>query len=235
MIVSSMKCMRSSPRLASSSWSMWIVRTGQPFLASVSAVARPCGGDEIADGLAGEFRLAGKLGEIGGHARAAAGGAGCDDGDQLVAGTRDEELQLAVLVNRSERGHRRGALAVLAQALGPELHVPAREAFEPVGIGHHHGDALAARLARSATASAAPTAAGTSAGGRRSSTGASAAAAPVRMAVDVEAEHGGGQQAHIGEHGKAAADAGVVVEHRNADGRRAARAAHCACRLSPAR
>src|SRR6202008_3722659 len=42
MIVSSMKCISNSPRLVSSSLSTWMVRTGQPFLASVSAVARPC-------------------------------------------------------------------------------------------------------------------------------------------------------------------------------------------------
>src|SRR5262245_42188367 len=90
------------------------------------------GGGEVADGLAGEIRLARELGEIGGHARTAAGGGGSDDGDQLVARAGDVELQLAMLVNRPERGDGRGALAVLAQALGPQLHVPAREAFEPV-------------------------------------------------------------------------------------------------------
>ena len=67
-------------------------------------------------------------------------GAGGDDGEQLVARAGDEELQLAVLIDRAERGDRRRALAVLAEALGPELHVPAREALEPVGIGHQDRD-----------------------------------------------------------------------------------------------
>ena len=42
MIVSSMKCINSAPRLVSSSVTTCMVRTGQPFFASVSAVARPC-------------------------------------------------------------------------------------------------------------------------------------------------------------------------------------------------
>src|SRR5262245_32398863 len=82
------------------------------------------GSGEVANGLAGEFQLTRELGEIGGHARTAAGGGGGDDGDQLVARAGDVELQLAMLIDRSERGDGRRALAVLAQALGPELHVP---------------------------------------------------------------------------------------------------------------
>ena len=62
MMVSSMKCMSSSPRLASSSRSILIVRTGLPFLASVSAVARPLRGNEIADGFSGKAGFAGQLG-----------------------------------------------------------------------------------------------------------------------------------------------------------------------------
>src|SRR5580765_6525107 len=41
MMVSNMKCIISSPRLSSLSLLTWIVRTGQPFFASVSPVARP--------------------------------------------------------------------------------------------------------------------------------------------------------------------------------------------------
>src|SRR5205085_7660095 len=61
-------------------------------------------GDEIAHGFAGEIRLARKLREIGGNARTAAGGADSDDGEQLVARPRIVELQLAVLIDRPERG-----------------------------------------------------------------------------------------------------------------------------------
>ena len=171
MIVSSMKCISSSPSAASSSVSRWMVRTGQPFLASVSAVARPCAATRSPMVLPAKSGSPRELGELGVDARAAAGGADRDDGEQLVARAGDEELKLAVLVDRAERGERRRALAVLAEAFGPELHVPAGEALQPVGIGHHHRDRLAAA---SATASAAPTAAGTSAGGLPASTGASA-------------------------------------------------------------
>ncbi len=45
--------------------------------------------------------------------------------NELVARAREEELLLAVLIDRPERCDRRGALAVLAEALGPELHIPA--------------------------------------------------------------------------------------------------------------
>ena len=58
--------------------------------------------------------------------------------------------------------------------------------LEPVGIGHHHGDGLAACCA-SATTSAAPSAAGTSAGGLPASTGASAVGGAVADRADVEA------------------------------------------------
>ena len=54
--------------------------------------------------------------------------------NELVVRAGVEQLQLRVLVDRPERAERRRALAVLAEALGPELHEPAREALEPVGI-----------------------------------------------------------------------------------------------------
>src|SRR5262245_22277665 len=52
-------------------------------------------GDEIADGLAGEIRLARKPREVVRNARAAAGGADGDDGEQLVTRAGEIELQLA--------------------------------------------------------------------------------------------------------------------------------------------
>src|SRR4030065_533965 len=55
------------------------------------------------------------------------GGKGAD-GKQFVARPAEIELHLAVLVDRPERRHRRGAPAVLAAALGPQLHVPTRAA-----------------------------------------------------------------------------------------------------------
>ena len=47
------------------------------------------------------------------------------------------ELELAVLVDRAERRDRRRPLAVLAEALAPELHIPGGEARQPVAIGQH--------------------------------------------------------------------------------------------------
>ena len=101
MIVSSMKCISSSPRLVSSSCSMWMVRTGQPFLASVSAVARPCAATRSPMVLPAKSGSPASAARSAVDARAAAGGAGGDDGEQLVARAGDEELQLAVLVDRA--------------------------------------------------------------------------------------------------------------------------------------
>src|SRR5216684_8208823 len=92
-------------------------------------------GDEVAHRLIPEIGLAGERREFLVDARPATGGADRDDGKELVARPGDEELELAVLVDRPERADRRRALAVLAEALGPQLHVPARAALEPVGVG----------------------------------------------------------------------------------------------------
>ena len=127
---------------------MWMVRTGQPFLASVSAVARPCAATRS------PMVLPAKSGSPASCARSAS-----------MRGPRPA-APMVMTVNSLSRGpamkswswlcwstgpsarDRRRALAVLAEALGPELHVPAREAFEPVGIGHHHGDRLVAERDR---------------------------------------------------------------------------------------
>src|SRR5262245_24859537 len=50
----------------------------------------------------------------------------------------ETELKLAVLINRTERCDRRRSLAVLAEALAPELHIPGGEAREPIAIGQHY-------------------------------------------------------------------------------------------------
>src|SRR5436190_2073127 len=52
--------------------------------------------------------------------------------------------RLAVLIDGAQRRHRRRALALLAEAFGPELHPPFGEALEPVGIGHGDGDRFSA-------------------------------------------------------------------------------------------
>ena len=88
--------------------------------------------DKVADGLAGEVGLAREPREVIRDARTTAGGADGDDGEQLVTRPGDEELELAVLVDRPDGAYRGRALAVLAETLGPELDVPARKALEPV-------------------------------------------------------------------------------------------------------
>ena len=95
MIVSSMKCISNSPRLPRRACRYGCVRTGQPFFASVSAVARPSRRDQIADGLAGEIRLAGELARArrrcAGRCPARVDG---DDGEQLVARAGDDRAAL---------------------------------------------------------------------------------------------------------------------------------------------
>ena len=102
--------------------------------------------DQVAGGMAGEIIGAGELGEVGRHARAAAGAILADHGDEVLRRAVEIELELAVLVDRAKRRDRRGALAVLAEALAPELHIPGGEARQAVGIRKHHGGADAALL-----------------------------------------------------------------------------------------
>src|SRR3712207_9346732 len=64
------------------------------------------------------------------HERPLPGHARGEHRKELVVGAREVELELAVLVDRPDGGHRLGALAVLADALGPELHPPAGERSE---------------------------------------------------------------------------------------------------------
>src|SRR5262245_17296979 len=77
------------------------------------------GRDQIADRLAGKTGLTRELGKLAVDARALSRFADRDDGKELVARAGDEQLQLAVLIDRPERRQRRGALAVLAEALRP--------------------------------------------------------------------------------------------------------------------
>ena len=85
----------------------------------------------------------GPLGELLVHDRPEPCDAGRDDREELVVRAGEVELQLAVLIDRADGGDGLRAFAVLAQAFGPELHPPAGEALEPVGIGHRHRDVLA--------------------------------------------------------------------------------------------
>ena len=186
-------------------------------MASVSAVARPCAATKSPIVLPAKSGSPQRLANSASMRGPAPGSPNGHDREQLVARAGDEKLQLAMLVDRAKRTDRRRAFATLAKAFRPELHIPAGEALEPVGIAHQHRDAFA--ISAKAIESAAPTAAGTSAAGlrfehRRERHG---GAAPYR--ADVEAEHGGGQQTHIGEHRETPADAGVVIEEGHAERR----------------
>src|SRR5690606_30297713 len=64
-------------------------------------------------------------------------------GDHVLARAIHEKLKLTVLIDWAETGDRRRALAILAQALGPQLDVPMGEAADAVGIRYHHADANA--------------------------------------------------------------------------------------------
>src|SRR5262249_1487380 len=79
----------------------------------------PLGSDQITDALAGEAGLARKLSKIAIHRWTAPCAISCDDGDELISRTADEELQLAVLIDRPERSKRRRPLAVLAKTFSP--------------------------------------------------------------------------------------------------------------------
>ena len=118
-------------------------RVGRPFFASVSAVARPCAATRSPMRRPAKPGSPARRASSGVDRRPLPGRADGQDGEQLVLRPGEIELLLRVLVDRPDRRDRLRALAVLAEALGPELHPPAREALEPVGIGHEHGDRLA--------------------------------------------------------------------------------------------
>src|SRR5690554_2496427 len=72
--------------------------------------------DEVADALAGEARLARALRQPLVHERPLPRDAGGHDGAELVVRPCEIELELAVLIDGADGGHRLGAVAVLADA-----------------------------------------------------------------------------------------------------------------------
>ena len=168
--------------------------------------------NQVADGLAGKIRFAAELGQLGIHPRTLAGRRRGDHREQLVARTRDVELQLAVLVNRSERADRRRALAALAEALGPELHIPLGEERQPIRIGHHHRYGLVAVERSRERRSNCGRHFGRRLVGQNRGERVGGACAD---RTDVEAAHRGGQKPHIAQHREAAADTRIMVHHRD--------------------
>ena len=100
--------------------------------------------DEVAGEPAGEVVGAGALGEVGRQKRAASGASLADYGDEVLGRAVEIKLKLAMLIDRAKRGDRGDPLALLAQALAPELHIPGGKAGQTIGVGKHHADADAA-------------------------------------------------------------------------------------------
>src|SRR5262245_771043 len=173
------------------------------------------GRDQIADRLAGEAGFAGELGKLAVNARALSAGADRDDGEELVARAGNEQLQLAVLIDRPERRERRSPLTILAEALGPKLHVPMGQPLQPVAIGEQDADRFALAFRE-----------------RNRQRGAErwghlrrrffrkyrreGKATAFADRANIEAKHRGGQQADIGQRGITATDTRIVVKHRHA-------------------
>jgi hypothetical protein len=121
-----------------------------------------------------------------------------------------------VLVDRAERGKRRRPLASLAQAFGPELHVPRGKTLESIGIRKHHARAHAAFLGESNRHG------GTD--GRRKipcpfgrEHGGYARARSFAKGHDIEPAGEGRQKSDIGQSRKATANSRIVVECGNAE------------------
>ena len=116
-----------------------------------------------------------------------------------------------MLIDGSDGGDGLRALAVLAETLGPELHPPARETLQLVGIGH--GDDARLAFERSRRHQGRPERDGNLAGGNitrpdRRVHGSRALA----DGADIEAEYCGWQQPDIGQGRIASAYAGVMLE-----------------------
>ena len=138
-IVSRMKCIISAPIVRSSTVGDADDARRPAVLDGGRRRGVGLGQQQIAHGLAGQIveRLV--------AARPAATGALArrvldQEGEELVGRTAEIELDLAVLVDGAQRHGRRRAVAVLAEALGPDLAVPEGKGVEPVDIGHQHRD-----------------------------------------------------------------------------------------------
>ena len=174
-------------------------------------------GDEIADRATAELRLSGFGGQRGIDARALVCNIRGDDGEELVGGAVEKELQLAVLVDRADRRDRRHAPALLAEAFSPELHVPAGEALQPVAIAKHYvlGDAALFGVGnRDRRADGGRHIAGRGPVEDRLQ-GACGTAADF---LGIETGNDGGDQAYIGERRKASADACIMLQEADIEG-----------------
>ena len=137
-----------------------------------------------------------------------------DQREQRIARPVAEQLQLAVLVHRSQHRHRRRTLAVLAQALGPELPPPAAEHRQLVGIRPKNGRGEPALRRPAPDAAPRPMRRAHRPAPWPPSTCSSTACAPARSCLDVQSHHQAGQRAHHGQHRIAPAHAGGMIQLR---------------------
>ena len=141
-----------------------------------------------------------------------------NDGDEMLRRAVEIELKLAVLIDRAKRRDRRRPLAVLAEALAPELHVPGGETRQAVAVGKHHIGAHATFLGQA------------DGDARRRSLERIARAL---LAFSIDCDHGlsalaqrhrieptrqGRQEPDIGQAGEAAANIRIVVERGDGEG-----------------
>ncbi len=155
-----------------------------------------------------------------------------DHGDEMLRRAVEIELELAVLIDGAERRDRRRPLAVLAEALAPELHIPGGEAREPVADRAASRWRVTPRSLARPTAMAAPMAGAKSAACTPSSSAATTRGRALPQRLDIEPARKRRQQPDIGERREAPADIRVMVERRNAEMRRTARASRWPCRTA---
>src|SRR6185312_910275 len=174
-------------------------------------------GHEIAGGVPREVLGVGDLGEIGRDARPAAGAILAHHCDEVLRRAVEIELKLAVLIDRTKCRDRRRPLALLAEALAPELHVPGGEARKPIAIGQHHAHLDAAFLGEADGDGGADRRREVQ---RRTRPEQRAYDGPCAVAQRLHVEAAGKrrQEADIGQRRKPAADVGVVRKRGDRQG-----------------
>ena len=208
-MVSSIKCIISAPsaprRAAQGRWCAPAGRRqqglGRRGLAAATRSPAACPGDiRHAASLARSERREGRCRRSSAY-----------HGDHAAARRRDR-AEAGCADRPAQAPPRRGALALLAEALAPELDVPGGEAREPVAVGHHHAHLDAALLGKADGDGGAD---GRREVPRRHSCASSLSItepAPSRRASTSSPRASAGQKPDIGEAREAAADVGIVSE-----------------------
>ena len=139
---------------------------GRPRARERAGRRAPLDVEQLAEPVPAEVR---QLGDVGVQARDLDVVVPClhrDEGDGLVGRPLHEQLHLAVLVGRAERGDRGGPDVrvvrppMLAEALRPELHEPGGDVAQRVAVRHQHVHMASRAWCRRGTAATAKTPAG---------------------------------------------------------------------------